>query len=246
MKHLNLNLIGGFGNRCMQYCAMRGFAEQHGFELRTTPWVGQKIFYLPEHPAADLTTPRRTETQLLDNPEGDVSVEGYFQNQRAIDYWSKSKAVKWLRFSNELFRRDSMMPGDTHYIACHLRRGDYLTNGAYPIISRESYEKFLRGCYLGATPVHWISEETPRTANHLPLEFSFLPDFYCMIKAYWLLRANSTFSWFAHVLADDSQRVFSPRIDGKPGGVEVDCDFEEGNHCRLSDHDFCSDLILKP
>ena len=240
MKTVNLNLIGGFGNNLFQYCAMRGYCERHSYELRTTPWVGEQIFELND-PLADLTLPRWLEGDLLDSGVGDVSVEGYFQNQASLDFYTRKKAKEWLKFKNLGELND---PGAGGYLARHVRRGDYVRLG-YPLVSEKSYNDCLEKYNLGAINEKVTASDANPYPTLLPKYISFLPDFINLKNAAVLLRANSTFSYWAHVLADDSQRVFSPRIDGLGAG-EHDVAFEEGNHCKCSDFSFTTDLHLKP
>ena len=49
----------------------------------------------------------------------------------------------------------------------------------------------------------------------------------------------------AALLADPSQRVFAPVIDGLAGGVEHDCRFVPGNWPKFANLDACMDLHVK-
>ena len=91
----------------------------------------------------------------------------------------------------------------------------------------------------------FVTEESPHRVDGIPEDLSFLPDFYRLVNASVLLRANSTFSFLAGLL--NTGIVLSPRIDGLVGGKEHDdVNFEVGNHCRLADLSFCSDLFVAP
>lgn len=249
MKFLNCHLMGRVGNQLFQYAACRAFAEKHEMELRTPPWLGQQIFELHDPPITLQAGPRFNERTLQDF--GQVDFEGYGQSQMALDWYTRADCRRWFTWRPEILEalkelkelRDKLS-GST--IVGHVRRGDYLTNGGYVIVSRNSYIR--KAAELGFSSYYEINEEHPTKlhAGSLPTELSFLPDFYWMTLAYILLRANSSFSWWAHTLAGDSQRIFAPVIEGKPGGVESDCEFVEGSWPRLANLDVCTDLHLRP
>ncbi len=125
----------------------------------------------------------------------------------------------------------------------HIRRGDF-TGYGYPVVSEEAFDSACRyyfGCIEGLS---FVSEEHPSKCDGIPDDLSFLPDFYRLMRAPTLMRANSSFSFVAGLLGNGI--VLSPRIDGLTGGVEHDnVKFEAGNHCRLSHHDFCTDLFVQ-
>lgn len=254
MSTLNLRFMGGWGNQLFSYCFARAYVERHQLELRTDPWAGEKIFEL-EHPRCIDGLQRVSEVELLMHPDRQPAygfeIRSYFQQQAALIY-TRTQVREWLKIrpeiENILFYK---MPGDPatwQRVAAHLRRGDYAGYG-YALPSRISYEHTAAKFHLCAAldQIDWVSEETQRVIPELGDDLRFLPDFYRLQTADTLLRANSTFSWWASVLSlSPRHRVFSPIIHGQPGGVEADCEFVEGNWPRFADFDFTTDLHLAP
>jgi hypothetical protein len=133
-------------------------------------------------------------------------------------------------------------PNDT--IVAHHRLGDFI-DCSYPVVSRRSYKNAALAYFGEDRGLEFVAEECPLPHVGLPDDISFLPDFYRLMMAPTLLRANSTFSFVAGLL--NKGVVLSPRIDGLKGGVEHDgVRFEAGNHCKLADFDFCTDLHVSP
>jgi len=99
---------------------------------------------------------------------------------------------------------------------------------------------------IGADYYNIISDEMPTVCGKFPGDLAWLPDFWKLVNAGILLRGNSSFSYLAAILAADSQIVYSPRIDGLKGGEEHDVAYELGNHCRMADLPFITDIHLKP
>lgn len=58
----------------------------------------------------------------------------------------------------------------------------------------------------------------------------FLPDFFVLMNADVLFRANSTFSFWAALLGDVV--TYSPVVEGKTG-LRTDIDFVYGNHPKM-------------
>jgi hypothetical protein len=67
----------------------------------------------------------------------------------------------------------------------------------------------------------------------------FLTDFFSVMHADVVLRANSTFSWWAALLG--RCRVFSPLVEDRTGYQTVE--FVEGNWPRICDPKNCNTLV---
>lgn len=199
-------------------------AEKNGWTLCTPPWVGEEIFDIP----------------LADrSPKQDcgVHVDTYCQNQESMIY-TRKQVRKWLKIRPAWLQMLAswLHPSD---VAAHLRIGDYGDLG-YVVVSQDSYRNT---CLKHDLPwPDWISEEAPAKIGGLPDHLSFLPDFYRLMRAPVILRANSSFSWWAATLGEG--RVFSPIIDGKEGGKEQFCEFVEGNWPKLANIDNITDMRL--
>ena len=141
------------------------------------------------------------------------------------------------------------------YDVAHLRRGDIAAakyQGHHSMISKRSYDAQIQA--LGISTVHWVSDDTSvRTSNpwsawsvaghqwsfpcgekEVPgIFFDFLPDFLTILFARTILRANSSFSWWASHLSQ-AELVMSPVLSEKPKSLEyrfyeMDAKFIIGN-----------------
>lgn len=248
MRTFNLYFTGLFGNRIYQYVFARAYCETHGYELRTEPWVGEKLFQVFTSPIhADYREPIG-ETELLKGPQdGDVHFRSYCQSQPCIDYYTRTKARAWLGWRphiREWLQELGAMPP----LMAHMRRGDYQSAG-YVLVSKQSY---LDACVkFGFDPeaLFFSTEENPLssphfTTPHFGVNDTMTPDFWRLCQAEVLFRGNSSFSWWAAVLG--KAQVFSPVVTGKTGGVEQHCEFVAGNYPRLCDLGFVHNLHLAP
>lgn len=244
MPTVNLHFLGRFGNQMFEYAFARGYCERHGFTLTTDPWPGERIFMI-EHARGSIELPRRDENSLVDG-EGDVSYRSYSQRAKCAAYYTRAQVRSWFTFRPEIEEALRILtPGD-QTIAAHLRRGDYVGSGSiYPTISKESYLLACDEHGLDRSKLHWLSDDCPTVTNEFCADLGFVPDLFVMSKAKTLLRANSSFSWWAGAIGNG--RVFSPVIDGLVGGMEHDnVRFVEGLHPRIADIDFVDSITIKP
>lgn len=228
MKTVALYNLGRFGNRCFRFCYTKSLCEQNNYELRTEPWEGESIFTLDGH------IPKR--------PDGteDIVIDGYHQSQESLIY-SRADCRRWFEIKPEVETRleFSAPPVDDLAVA-HLRRGDY-KNSSYPLVSANSVYSARRIFGL-RSPIMFVTDDKPPGEDND--EEAMVRDFYYMVRANILFRANSSFSYWAGVLSHG--RVFSPIITGLAGGVEHDnVPYIEGNHPRLCELDFVTDLHLR-
>jgi len=223
MKTCFVKLVGRFGNQLFIYAHGRAWCDKNGYELITSPWIGERIFSIDP-------------TRRLSPDQCDNVLSGYFQDQGSLIY-TRQDVKKWFRFKPEIWSIISEYPHE-HTLA-HRRVGDYLGYG-YPVVSKNSYIKACK--QFGLVEPVWITEENPSKHPQLYGELSFIPDFARMMRCENLLRGNSTFSWWASTLGN--ARTFSPIIDGVTGGKESDCQFVEGNHPKFVEFDFVTDLHL--
>jgi hypothetical protein len=220
------------GNQMSQYAFAKSYAEQHHCQLQTTPWIGQRIFQLDDSPL-ERPYPNRNDLKLEQwSGETNIAIVGYAQHQKHLIY-SRAEALKWFTFRPEVLAQLSGVP---HYkAAAHLRWGDFATTPGFIIISKESYLAACRQFGIDPSELHFISEENPLTVPDLDPGLSFLPDFYALIQADILLRAPSTFSWWAGVLGNHT-RIFSPDQRGIPHSQPAPqrVPFVEGNHMPIT------------
>lgn len=234
MNTVTLKMYSRLGNAMFQYAHARAYAEQNGLILRTPEWVGEKIFTL------DGAEPVRPEGNY---GTGDIVLSGYFQSQSDLIY-SRADCRRWFTLRPEVARiLDSDPAMKPSGITAHFRRGDYAGAG-FPLISRRSVIDAVAQHFPGGEDIEDVSDEHPVKHPAFVGDLEMVPDFYRLMKAPILFRANSTFSYWSGVLSHS--RVFSPRIDGLVGGVEHDnVKYEEGNHCRCADLAFVTDLLLR-
>lgn len=239
MKTIALRNLGRFGNQMFRYAYARALAEQNGWELRTDPWVGEQIFTL--------------DGGAHERPTGneDIVIDEYRQAQKDLIY-SRADCRRWFKWKHDVERLLHGGDGTPWWPHAHFRRGDYKSAG-YPLIGRASVDQavadhlfpgeFRKNMQPGREYIS-VSDETPHVNSQLLPELSFLPDFYRLVRAPILFRANSSFSWWAATLGHG--KVFAPIITGFAGGVEHDnIPYVEGNWPRLAELDFVTDLHLR-
>lgn len=234
---------GRFGNNLFTYAFCRAYAENHGLELQTDPWIGQKIFGLTEPPIdPELYCLHRDENTLKDG-EQNVLFRSYCQQQKCLIY-TKRDCLRWFHFDKEMNDRlASHIPIKKRLAMGHRRVGDYAGYG-YPLVSANSYDRKFQE--LGIKDRYtMLTEESPIVVPGFEGELSFLPDFWAMCHSALLLRGNSTFSWWAATLNEFGE-TWCPDIDGLEGGKEHLVEFQRGNHKKFANLHFVTDLALQP
>lgn len=238
---VGIKFIGGFGNQLFQYAFARAYAETHGATLLTPGWIGQKIFVLSNKPL-DSNLPCAGFDEIPDG-RTNIILSGYFQFQEAINFMSRAKLRAWFQLQSGWKRRFT-----THLsIVAHVRRGDYINlSNIFCLVSEASYVTACKNYGLNVDNINWV-QEGKRTISQdlLTSGLSFIEDFMLLMNAQVLLRANSSFSWWAAVLSN--ARVFSPIVEDRTGTQDVN--FVEGNWPRMVDSRNCgsriTDLHLK-
>lgn len=217
MSVVTVSCLGGFGrwgNQLFQYAFARAYAESIGAELLIPPyWVGRQLFKnIRERVGIAPQHWKRTET-----PDGRTEIDlwGYFQRPEHMALLSKKKLQEW-------FEPSDHMKKEGHQLVFHKRRGDYLHNGSYAIITDESYNKGARNFGYDPLTAKMFSDETSG-------EDKQYDDFFEMAASKIIFRANSSYSFWAGVLCKG--KVYSPVVEDRTGWI--DCDFVEGNHARL-------------
>lgn len=239
MKRFHLHHLGRFGNQLFGYAFARGYCERHGLELHTDPWIGEQIFEI-SHPRCDEELPRIEETMVGD-AFGDVSYRSYSQSQQCADFYTVEQCRRWFKFLPDIRSALSKVHiPDDDYLVAHVRHGDFKGYG-YALCAEASYRKAADEFGYAEHEVRFVREESPLIDRWFGTDLEFLPDFFRLMRAPILFRANSSFSFWPALLGEH-ERVFSPVIDGLAGGQEHDVRFVEGNHPRLSHHAFVTEL----
>lgn len=195
----------------------------------TPSWVGQSIFNL-SNPLLDNTLPY-AEFDEIPNGKVNIILRGYFQFQEAINFLSKTKLKSWFSIQEKWKQKFK-----THLpVVAHLRRGDYLDLASiFCLVSEASYLNACKEFHLDVSKLTWIKNDSSKNQD-----IPFLEDFILLMNASILLRANSSFSWWAGTLGNG--RVFSPLVENRVGMQDVS--FVEGNWPRMVDGCNCRSNI---
>lgn len=220
------SLLGRFGNMLFEYAAARAYAQRIGAKFECPDWVGRKLFQLDDaFPSCELPDVNG-DAEDFTWGQTNLRLGGYHQIQRWADIMRRGELQRWF-----CFRRPWHDTSRAFYIAAHLRRGDYVGHPCYCTVSKASY---LRACeqYSLPQPHVWISDEAGRKATVGPGEYEeYAQDFATLMHANVILRANSSFSWWAAALSRAD--VFSPVVEARVG--EHDVAFVPGNWPRCAD-----------
>lgn len=207
------------------YAYGKAYAEEHGYVICNTPWVGDSLFEL--------------EPSVNGTPDLILS-QNYRQNQESMIY-TRSQIRRWFKIKQWIL---DLVPHYKEEIVCHRRVGDYAGLG-WPVVSKKSYFDAIKHYGLSGD-VYFCTEENPTTIDGIPKDISFAPDFIRMMRAKYLLRGNSTFSWWAAALSDGE--VFSPVVlnQQQDSNGEVEAEFIRGNSAKTTNFEFIGNLTLKP
>lgn len=238
----SLGIMGRWGNQIGQYITGKALARKYNCELQIPEnWVGRKIFDIKD-PVLSTSLPP---TPLDVLPERNFcDLFGYYQFQEAADLYTRKDCKEWLKLRPEI---QAAIDPLLIYNCCHFRRGDYVNHPCYCTVSEASYKKCMVDNGFDPATFFIVSDAHPNPSNIAGEPW--LADFLILMHATVLLRANSTFSYWAAVLSPTLKRVFSPKVEALTG--EHDVPFVEGNFCRCTDASLhstgsrISDLHLK-
>lgn len=237
--------LGGIGNQLFKYCAARAWAKHVGAKFEAGDWPGRRIFVGPANdPLPSCEMPARQAGDNGSPPpqdgESGFRLAGYCQLQRYVGLMDRAELKQHLRIKPELLALvEPIIPHDWYAVA-HLREGDFINHPLYCNISEASY---LRACDQFGIPrarLVLVRESQPRTVAGLPPAWDglgrdgWLPDFLLMQKARFLLRANSSFSWWSGAIGDQ-EAVFAPVVESRVGSCDVE--FVRGNWPRIAHSD---------
>jgi len=236
-----LGHLGRFGNQLFQYAAARGYARKIGATLETPSWVGQTLFKDINDPPLSRQVEILPIEAIPDDGRDNVGFIGYFHSKAAYDLYTLADLRSWFQLSDWV--KAEMFEYGPVPLAAHLRRGDYVTTYAasFCTVGESAYYRAMSDNGFGDLPVTWVREDMPREFKRPGLEW--LIDFWVLLNAEVLFRANSTFSWWAGTLGNH-KRVYSPLIDGLRG-LHNDVKFIEGNWPRTADHPGVHDYHIK-
>ncbi len=228
---------GRFGNQLFQYFTGKALARKLGVELQVpSDWIMRKYIEVPEHPIS-VNLPQYPIDQLPTT--GGYDLYGYFQFQEAADLYSRNDCIEWFKplYYWSLYIEQTLLC--TQYHVIHKRRTDYLNNPCYAVITDKSYEDAIKEHDLSGRNFITISDESPSTDPD-----QFFIDFLHIMHADTIIRANSSYSYWAALLSGHDE-VYSPVVEDKTGWSDVkfikgnwprctDCKNHPG-HCRVTD-----------
>ena len=235
MAIVQVKLLGGFGNQLHQYAAVRKHAEMNGATLEISPggWYGEKLFGLTD-PYWSCDLPEVNDGccgmgPTIEPGQVNVRVGGYFQMQRWVGTLSKAELRRWFAIPQKWL--DAVPPLPLSYIAAHLRQADYINHQCFCNVTRESYLKAIEEHKLDINKLQWVEQDKAKSVWLFDsMGFPFLADFVTLMRADVLLRANSTFSWWAAALG--TGEVYSPVVEDLNGWQTVP--FVKGNHPKIT------------
>lgn len=204
---IQMYTIGRLGNQMLQYAFLKKYAETNGLTLQVPERCGlREVFEIPELPLinnAPMIKQGKFEFGIKN-----VMVKEYFQDKRYTDCYDRD-------YCRQIFKPKFPIAKSKNVVA-HQRMGDYRRHkNIFCLISPKSFHRAFEKYGYDPLNVFWVREGDNRP---------FIEDFASMVGAEALFRANSTFSLWAHVLADDTQKCYSPIITGVG---DMDCEFTD-------------------
>ena len=156
--------------------------------------------------------------------EASVVLEGYFHSHRYFENVEDSLrrelrgAYSGITNQSDLFQKRR----ESNSLGVHVRRGDYLTNGRYQILTSNYYEQAIETglSESAATSVYFFSDDPEWLRNQSfarlgtvisDQQLSGLEEFLLLSSCDHFVIANSSFSWWAAWLGENpKKRVYAP------------------------------------
>lgn len=225
--------IGRFGNQMFQYCSARAWARLVGARFECPPWLGSQVFDLhdlePSVELPEVNDGASSQGPAIQPGQTNVRIGGYFQTQRWVRLFDRTELQLHFRIRQEWLDAIGRARGswDGWYAAAHVRQGDYIGHWAYANVPESAYVHACEEYGIPRDRVRWVRQDTPQVVGGIPSDISFLPDFVTLLQADVLLRANSSFSWWAGALGN-AREIFSPVVEDRVGPCP-DAQFVRGN-----------------
>lgn len=173
---------GRFGNKLIHYIVGKCYAESIGATVEIPRgWVGEILFEIDE--------------PYIERPSG-AGLQAFFNLPHClVDPCLTRETVKrWLKWRPQWLRVKNQFE-----VAMHIRRGDFLTDNGFPIVSLKD---MLLANKTGF-PAVIVSEEWPQDTKLFQKGLSFLEDFQTLMMAENVfVYPRSTFSQLAALLGD--------------------------------------------
>lgn len=256
LSFTQLGSLGRVGNQMFQYAALVGAAERtgHGFG------VDREAFDLPRGfaiAAGDLDAPplgRYRERQYHFDPgvlgvEDRTDLEGYFQSPRYFAHCPERVRTEYRFLPGIVARAESRLKAqrapDTHLVAVHVRRGDYVANPDYhPLCSAQYYLRAMaRVRRLAGGPCRFLVVSDDRAWCRASMQGPDLTilepadvfdDLCLMTLCDHVIMANSTLSWWGAWLGAPGRVIVAPEQWFGPGYAGISTrDLYEAGWIRL-------------
>lgn len=158
--------------------------------------------------------------------EGDIMLSGYWQTDKYFREYRKDLLQLFTpkQLSERAKATITEIHGMKNSVAVHIRRGDYLQVNAY--IGPEYFsdamgvieEKLgnVEYCFF-SDDIDWVKEHFGEKENYHFIsgqeDMSDIDEFFCMVECEHDIIANSTFSWWAAYLNQNSEKiVLAPKV----------------------------------
>lgn len=206
-----LGHLGCFGNSVQQFVFAKSYAEFTNSKLEIPKdWIGRRIFNIKEDNIKQRSLPTVSEENIQFG-ETNLDIYGFFQDPKFYKLISLSKCREWLSIQDKWLKK--FPANKKYYIACHLRRGDFvILHHSYPVIQEIAYLNSVYKHNYDSKDVIWVGENIPQLDDECTsLGIDFLPDFLTLINADVLFRGPSTFGFWAGVIGNNI--MYSPEVD---------------------------------
>lgn len=187
MKVVQLPAIaneGRFANKLVHYIVGKCYAESIGSTVEIPRgWIGELLFEIDE--------------PYIERPSG-AGLGAFFNlPHRLVDPCLTRETVKRLL----KWRLEYLRVKEKPEIAVHLRRGDFLTDNGFPVVSPKDLLKAASNQVVGLPIL--VSESNPVDSGLFPKSLSFLEDFQTLMNAENVfVYPRSTFSQMAALLGN--------------------------------------------
>lgn len=189
---------GRFGNKLIHYVVGKCYAESVGATVEIPrEWLAESVFEINE-PYIQNKARMIEPTQLDMEFSGSVALPPFFNlPHRVVDRCLRRETVKRLLKWRPHYLRVKAI----EEIAVHIRRGDFLTDSAFPIVSESAMLDAVFKTGRVRRAVHLVRENQPAVTGIFPSHISFLEDFQTLMLAENIfVYPRSTFSQMAALL----------------------------------------------
>jgi hypothetical protein len=232
-----LGQMGRLGNQMFQFAALKGIAQNNGYEYCFPPtrnqneWTDHQLFN-----PFKLGATTQLNVQFIDPdrpiyPEGSfcfdedlfnncpdwVSLEGYFQSEKYFKH-IRNDILKDFEFRDEILNpaKESISQLNSP-IALHIRRTDYTTNPNHTVLELAYYEEALKlfddnvEVIIFSDDPQWCMEQKLFESDRFMVSESgnHYMDLCLMTLCSGHITANSSFSWWGAWLSN-SEKIIAP------------------------------------